>query len=154
MPLKFVPKSEEEIKKNSSQFESLPPGDYPFTVLESKEEISKSEKNNGKTMCAVKLNVHGPHYDRFVFDRFSDWLAEHKMKHFLEAVGLGEKYVSGNIDATNNAWEGRTGWVKIKIRKDDSKFNGQNEVVDYIVKNKEAAPATTPKPPEDDSVPF
>lgn len=148
MPLKFTPKSEEEIKKNSGGFDSLPPGTYPFTCLESKEEISKSEKNAGKTMCAVKLRVHGPHYDRFVFDRFADWLAEHKMKHFLEAVGLGEKYVSGNIDATNNAWEGRTGWVKIKIRNDNSKFSGENEVVDYIVK--EAAAPQPPKPETDD----
>ena len=49
--MKFTPKSETEL----TRFAALPDGDYPFTVLESAEQISKSAKNAGRPMGKLKL---------------------------------------------------------------------------------------------------
>lgn len=148
--MKITPKKEEEFNR----FEELPPGEYPFTILDSTIAKSKSEKNPGKEFVKVKLNVHGPKFDRHIYDQFGDFFSEWKLRHILESTGHLKEYESGNIDPDGGAWANRTGWVKVGVRKKDgSKYEGQNEVVDYIVKNKEAA-AQPPKPPEDDSVPF
>lgn len=145
--IKFVPKKEEELNKG---FEVLPEGVYPFTVLESGEIPSKSEKNKGRMMCALKLNVHGPKFDRHVYDYFADWFSEWKLAHFCKTSGQGAAYEAGAVDSDNNAWAGKTGWVEVGTEEYQGKK--KNVVVDYIVK--EAATAQPPKPAEDDSVPF
>lgn len=149
MPLNFTPKKEEELKK----FGNLPPGEYPFTVLESAELASKSAKNAGKMMCAVKLNVHGPQFDRHVFCYFADWFNEHLLKHFCEGVGLGADYAAGKVDSSNQAWQGKTGWVKLGIEPAKGNYPEKNVVDDFIVKEKGAA-VPAPKPAETDDVPF
>lgn len=149
MAITFTPKKEEELKK----FDNLPPGIYPFTVLESGEIPSKSEKNKGRMMCAVKLNVHGPSFDRHVYSYFSDWFNEHHLKHFCESVGIGADYAAGKVDSDNNAWNGKTGWVKLGIEEAKGNYPAKNVVDDYVVKEKGTA-VPAPKPAESDDVPF
>jgi len=129
MPLHYKPKSEKELNR----YPVLPEGDYPFTVLESDEVASKSPKNAGKIMVKLKLNVHGPDFDKHVFDYFADWFSEWKLKHFLEAIGRGADYESGQIDARENAYEGRTGYVRIIIEENKETGEDRNAVDDYIV---------------------
>jgi hypothetical protein len=157
MPLKFTPKKEDEL---SSGFAPLPPGDYSFTVLESSEVASTSEKNRGRMMVKLKLNVHGPNRDVHIYDYFADWFSEWKLKHFCEGCGFGEEYNAGEVDASDNAWQGRMGLVKVKIApervKDGKTYEAKNEVVDYVVSEKPAV-ASKAKPADDlagDDIPF
>lgn len=152
MALKFKPKDESEI----SRFSNLPDGDYPFTVLESDIKTSKSAKNAGKEMCAVKLNVHGPEFDRHVYDYFADWFSEWKLKHFCETTRNAKEYESGSVDPSGGAWKDRTGFVRLKIVT-DPKYGEKNEVDDYIPPAPVTIPAEKPAPASrepDDDVPF
>jgi hypothetical protein len=153
MALKFTPKDESEI----SRFSNLPDGDYPFTVLESDIKTSKSAKNAGKEMCALKLNVHGPDFDRHVYDYFADWFSEWKLKHFCETTRKAKEYESGVVDPASNSWAGRTGFVRLKITH-DPKYGDKNEVDDYLPPAPVTIPATKPAPlpseGESDDVPF
>ena len=165
MPIKFTPTNETETKK----YANLPPGTYPFTVLESGEVASKSVKNAGKIMVRLKLNVHGNYFDKHVYDYFADWFSEWKMKHFAETAGLGQHWLEGYLDARDNAWKDRTGYVEIDVET-DQKFGEKNVVVDYRpneaqkVEVKEnapispedvpAKPASKAAKPIEDDVPF
>lgn len=171
MPLQFQPKKESEIKR----FKVLPAGDYPFTVLASQEQASKSTKNAGKLMCAVKLNVHGPDSDQHVYDYFADWFSEWKLKHFLETTGNANAYLTGNVDSSQNAWDGFEGFVKVEVEEATGSYAEKNVVVDYLPKKnqtvealdfsnptaaskvekpKAATPAADSTPPPDDDIPF
>lgn len=150
MPIQFKPKSEDEL----SRFGNLPDGDYPFTVLESSEVASKSAKNAGKMMIKLKLNVHGPEFDKHVYDYFADWFSEWKLKHFHEVAGLSKQYDSGQVDASNNAYQGRTGFVRIKVE-DDPTWGEKNTVDDYILQKTVPRPTEPAKPAaNEDDVPF
>ena len=155
MPLNYTPKKESEL----SNFEPLPKGEYPFTVLGSDEAPSKSAKNAGKIMVKVKLNVHGPNGDRHVYDYFADWFSEWKLKHFCETTGRGADYISGKIDARNNSFAGCEGYCKLEIE-NDPQFGAKNTVKDYLPDENQkvdglaaAATPTKPRTPDDD-VPF
>lgn len=158
MAFKFTPKGEKDI---SSGFENLPPGEYPFTVLESGITFSKSEKNAGREMCAVKLVVHGPNFDKHVYDYFADWFSEWKLKHFCEVIGLAKDYCEGLVEPDANGWKERQGFVKIKISPARGSFEPKNEVVDYLPEDNQTVESLTqPKkvipaePLESDDVPF
>lgn len=128
MALSFKPKTENEL----SRFKPLPPGTYPFTILESAEQESKSAKNAGKLMVKLKLNVHGPDdCDVHVYDNFADWFSEWKLKHFCETAGLADAYEAGTVDASDNAFEGRTGFVTLAIEEASEKYPEKNSVEDY-----------------------
>ena len=129
MAYQFKPKAESEM---SSGFENLPPGEYPFTVMESSIVISKSDKNVGKEFIKLKLNVHGNGVDRHVYDVFADWFSEWKLKHFCEVSGLANEYARGEIDPGNNGWKGRQGYVKIKVSPARQEYEAKNEVADYL----------------------
>lgn len=166
MAFKFTPKPESEL---SSGFENLPPGRYPFTVLESGIAISKSKKNPGREMVGIKLNVHGPNSDRHVYDYFADWFSEWKLKHFLEVVGRARWYIAGEVDPSGNAWAQLQGFVEIDEEADNT-GKMKNVVVDYLPKPEQKvealgaapqperkgapAPAPSANPPEEDDVPF
>lgn len=155
--MQFAPKKESEINK----FENLPEGDYPFTVLESGIQISKSAKNAGKEMVRLKISVHGKDFDRHVYDYFADWFSEWKLKHFCETAGLARNYAAGDVRPESDGWKDRTGMVRITIE-DDPKYGEKNSVDDYLPSEeqkveslatpKPAVPA--PVPSEEDDVPF
>lgn len=163
MPLSITPKSEKDV---GGAFENLPPGEYPFTVMESGIAVSQSEKNPGREFVKVKLCVHGDGYDRHVYDQFADWFSEWKLKHFCEVVGLGKEYLRGQISPDNNAWKDWQGYCKIGVRPARGEYEAQNEVKDYLPEDeqkvdgakpesahKPASKAPTP-PAEEDDVPF
>lgn len=146
--MKIQPKKEEELSK----FDLLPDGTYPFTVLESGEIPSKSVKNKGRMMFAVKLNVHGPNGDRHVYDYFADWFSEWKLKHFADTTGQSKEYEAGELNGDASAFAGRVGFVKLG-QEPGGKYKAKNVVDDYVVKE-QPKEANAPTPPEDDSVPF
>lgn len=145
--MKIQPKKEDEL----NSFSLLPDGEYPFTVLESDEIPSKSVKNKGRMMFAVKLNVHGPNGDRHVYDYFADWFSEWKLRHFCHTVGILDKYEAGDVDGRLGAFNGRTGYVKIKTGKPQGNYAAKNEVEDYVYNGAVVSKGT---PAGDDDVPF
>lgn len=113
----------------------LPDGEYPFTVLESAEIPSKSEKNKGKMMYAVKLNVHGPKGDHHCYDYFApEWLSPWKVRHFAATTGQIKAYESGDFNGDNGAFVGKVGYVKIGTDPAKGKFSAKNVVKDYIAR--------------------
>ena len=153
----IVPKTEEDIQLA----DLLPDGEYPFTVIDSNEVASKSEKNKGRMMFAIKLAVHGDR-DKHVYDYFADWFSEGKLRHFAFEIGLGASYEAGQLDATNGALKGRQGYVVIKTAPAKGNFGPKNEVLDYGSTNKtQSKPSSTQSktaPPTDEDgsgdVPF
>lgn len=143
MAIKFTPQAESELSK----FDNLPDGEYPFTVLESAEVASKSEKNKGRPMVKLKLCVHGKEYDRHVYDYFADWFSEWKLKHFCEAVGLAKDYSIGHVDPSDNQWQNRQGCVRIETE-NDPKYGKKNVVSDYIPNENQTVEAIQGKPAE------
>lgn len=149
--MKIAPKQENELKP---RFGLLPNGTYPFTVLASDEIASKSAKNSGKMMFAVKLNVHGPDADHHVFSYFSDWFNEFQLRHFAATTGQLKDYESGNFDGTNGKFQGKTGYVKIKTEAGKGNFGPKNAVDDYVVRDAKPVEQPNPEPKESDDVPF
>lgn len=136
--MKVQPKSEKELA-----IDPLPDGVYPFTCIASGEIPSKSEKNKGRLMFAVKLNVHGPDGDRHVYDYFADWFSEWKLRHFAETTGQLQSYEAGALDGADGAFINRAGYVKLFTERSD-RFADKNAVKDYITK---AAVAGSPVEP-------
>lgn len=147
--MKIQPKKEEDLKR---EWPLLPDGEYPFTVLASKEQASTSVKNAGKMMFGVKLNVHGRDGDYHVYDYFSDWFSEWKLKHFADTTGQSKNYEAGDLNGADDGFSNRTGWVKISTEP-AGKYPAKNVVDDYVVRNPEPK-AATPEPKEGDDVPF
>lgn len=142
--MQFTPKKESEINR----FAPIPDGDYPFTVLESKEQASKSVKNAGRIMCALKIAVHAPNRDQWVFDYFADWFSEWKLKHFAETCGREADYEAGSLDVADNGAQGWTGTVRIITEVDQQTGKERNAVDDYVVadaKPQQPIKAATPK---------
>ncbi len=149
--MKITPRQENELKP---RFALLPNGTYPFTVMESSEIQSKSAKNPGKMMFELKLNVHGPNGDHHIYSYFSDWFNEFQLRHFAATTGMLKQYESGDLDGTQNKFQGKIGYVKIKTESAKGNFSAKNAVDDYVVR--EAAPVKQPSQPpqEENDVPF
>ena len=151
--MKFKPQSEEELQRNRLR----PKGNYPFTVSESGEVASKSAKNPGRMMVALKLLIHGPDGDFTQNDYFADWFSAHKLRHFAETVGRLSAYEKGELNFADNLFQGATGYLHLGEGKDK---NGdiRNEVKDYITKSDYDESVKDSKPVEqsesDDDVPF
>lgn len=154
--MNFKPKTEEEIQRSRL----LPKGAYPFSVAESNEQASKSVKNAGRMMVALKLVIHANNGDVFHNDYFADWFSEHKLRHFAESIGKLADYEKGTLDFTQNKFQGAAGYLFLgeQTRKDTGDL--QNTVKDYITKKdydaetKAVAVASEPPGGADDDVPF
>jgi len=150
--MKITPKQESDL---DGGFKLLPDGEYPFTVLESDEIASKSVKNKGRMMYAIKLNVHGPKRDQHVYCYFSDWFNDWLLRHFAATTGQLKAYESGDFDGSLGKFNGRVGYVKITTEAARGNYAAKNVVDDFIVRQAAPAGAVKPNPPEEeDSVPF
>jgi len=150
--MKFKPQTEEELQRNRLR----PKGSYPFTVSTSGEQASKSAKNPGRMMVALKLVVHGPDGDFTQNDYFADWFNAHKLRHFAETTGNLSAYEKGEINFADNRMQGAQGYLYLGEGKDKNE-DIRNEVKDYIMEAdyKESLVQSQPEvPAADDDVPF
>lgn len=157
--MKFQPKTEEELQKEML----CPEGPQPFTVMEAAIVQSKSEKNAGKEMLKLKLNVHADDgFDYHIYDYVADWFMGHKLRHFLYAINCGQDYESGNI-ANPSRYVGRTGMADIVVREAKGNYKAMAGVLDYSAPGPDSDTPTTEKaqakveaqkPAEDDDLPF
>ncbi len=147
--MQFTPRTEEEIQRDRL----CPAGVYPFTTLESKEQASKSKKNFGKMMFAIKQCVHADG-DSHVMDYFADWFNAHKLRHYFFVTGQIERYDTGSIDANNNAFNGLQGYLKIKIvpAKEGDQYGPKNEIVDYLTQEEYEKELEKQKAESDDEI--
>jgi hypothetical protein len=114
--------------EQSKQGDLIPPGNYQFEVMEAKESMSKA----GNDMIELKLKIFMPDgRERVIFDYLLEAL-EFKLAHFMECVGLFDKYTAGKVEA-HDCW-GKSGEVKIYIQKDKSgQYPDKSAVGDYLL---------------------
>lgn len=155
--MNWTPKTEDEVMAA----ELCQKGKAPFTILEAQVTQSKSEKNAGKEMLKIKLNVHGEDgFDYHIYDYIAPWFMEHKFRHFWYCVGKGADYEAGKADI--ESLKGLEGWCEVGIQKAKGEYGPKNTITDYVAKNEKSAPAekqqkvATPAAPvnESDDIPF
>lgn len=139
MSFKFPVKTEEEI------LNLLPAGEYSFII--EKAEITLSKSNN-TPMVKLLLSVQDSHGQ---IRQIIDYLTTNnnmlfKVKHFCDAVGLEEKYQSGEF--TEKDCVGKKGKCKIKVDPGNEQFGPKNTVKDYVKSSSSSVKSTT------DDVPF
>jgi len=143
----------------------LPPGEYPFRVVEVNS-VEYSQKTNNPYI-PVKIEVTGKEgvstcYENLVFTEKAKW----KIDSFLKSI-WGKAEVGRRIDWTDpkfTGWlVGRTGHCKIKVAPSQGKYTERNEVEAFLydrdqsaaVKKEMPAPAATPAVEDDDeNLPF
>lgn len=150
--MKFTPKTEEEIQKESSKFGPWPNGVYDFEVFEAEDKTSK----NGNDMLVLTLHIFNPDgHRRTVYDYLLENIP-HKLKHAAEACGLHRQYTSGSLDKDD--FYGKTGRLKLGIQPERDGYPAKNVVRDYLpAKPVNGAAVSAPvsrKVDLDDEIPF
>lgn len=149
--MRWEPKTEEQVMSD----QLCPKGKNPFTVMECSEVASKSEKNNGKPMIKLKLNVHAEDADYHVYDNIMYWAMEHKFRHFFFCIGRGKDYERG--DGVFADYVGLEGWCEVGHKKDRDgrlKETIQDYVTESAVAQKQAAAPAPAKEDGDSEIPF
>lgn len=118
----------------------LPAGEYPFTIQVAQEKTSKvkPDGSGGNPMIAVQLEVYDTEGKGH---KVNDYLMEsvaYKLRHFAYAVGLGDRYEAGELDAA--AMQGRSGRCLIRIEPAKGEFNARNSVKDYCKAESDSPP--------------
>jgi hypothetical protein len=128
--MKLTPKTEDQL----SQERLCPEGIYPFEVLRAVEGKSKS---SGADMITLKLRVFVGAEDTYLIDDYLLDSVAYKLFHFCSYTGLGPKYETGTLSASD--CEGKTGQLKMGIQKGKNKDDGsgekwpdRNTVKDYV----------------------
>ncbi|SRR5258706_7670263 len=125
--MRFEPKTESELQMANL----IPEGTYPFYVKTAEACMSKKGNEMIKVMLAIEVQERGEY---ILYDYLLEAMAK-KLKHFADAIGLKEKYASGELkpeDVVN-----LSGLVDISIEPGSPKPEGgsypaKNIVVDYI----------------------
>jgi hypothetical protein len=130
----FTPKSDTEISEIKNK-KLLQDGNYPFTVKSIMDEISQAGNKQLKIIIEV---IDGKFESRNIPDYLgaSDAMA-YKLKHFCETIGLEKEYSAADVKSIIEKGVGRSGIVKIGIKKgnmrqDGTPFDDSNTVRDYI----------------------
>jgi len=154
--MKFTPKSDQQLAEEKL----LPEGQYPFEISGAEDSVSKS---SGLDMIVLTVRVFR---ENGKFDLLTDYLsssekAAFKLSNICKAVHLKDKYDAGELDCTD--FIGKTGYVKIGIKKDTSRvYPDKNVIGSYIVPEDDAKPvkpkgslaASKSANIEDDTIPF
>lgn len=139
---------------NEARYPLIPDGEYDFEVVEAAEAVSKA----GNEMTKLTLKVW---YDDGKTARVWDYLvagpkSTWKIKQFCEAVGLGDRYNTGEIQAID--FEGRQGRVKIATQEASGNYPAKNVVGEYVDNGEPVMPAPSNggrhQPIPDDEIPF
>jgi hypothetical protein len=138
------------------KFQHLPAGDYPVTIVEAVETVSRS---SGADMIKLTLDAEGPDgttvkvFDYLVASPSSAWKIDAFRRSLGEDVVLGEA-----VELSASDLVGRTLRARLKVEE----FNGQqNNKVDAWLAPKDGtaapratAPAAAAKPEDDGHEPF
>lgn len=134
----FTPRSDTEINEIKNR-RLMADGIYPFVIKAMETTVSKTNKTMIKATYAVYDNTGA---ERTVTDYLllTDEMI-FKLKHLCDTTGLEEEYATGNPEKICLAAIGRSGDIKIGIKKgtlrnDGTLFDDQNVVKDYIKQKK------------------
>jgi len=121
--MNFDPKSEQELLEELV----VPAGRYPYEVYKAEDTVSKKTGNE-----MIKLHIKFWDNKGKVHNVFDYLLSSmmFKLIHFAETTGLGDKYKSGNLEASDCI--GKAGICEIVIQQADDKFPMRNAVKDYV----------------------
>ena len=135
----------------------LPAGEYPFAVQVAQEKASKVKPDGtgGNPMIALQLEVYDAEGKGH---KVNDYLMEsvaYKLRHFAYAVGLGQRYESGELAAEE--MQGLSGRCVLRTEPAKGEFNARNSVKDYCkpetgaaqVPTRPAAPAASAAPADE-----
>lgn len=127
-------------REQAKQGDLIPPGIYPFEVIDASDEVSQK----GSDMIKLKLKVFlDDGREKILFDYLLEAM-EFKMAHFFDAVGLWDKYEAGEVTADDCF--GRSGEVKIYIQKSkDAAYGDKAAVADYMLNDERTAAKTERK---------
>lgn len=141
MALNFEPKTEEQLNN------LMPDGQYNFHVSKAEDYVAKT---SGDEMIKLTLLV----WDHNGRERqITDYLtskAIYKIKHFCDAVGLTEKYSSGNLHASDCEGSDKIGKLLINTQKGQGEYGPRNSVKDYVKREASAQQ----EPFHDDEIAF
>lgn len=149
--MRFTPKTDEEIKAASPDFEPWPIGDVDFEIAEAIERQSAA----GNDMIELKMLIFNHEGRRRVI---SDYLLSNqqwKLKQACYSCGMHAAYDNGVTDAED--FVGRTGKLKIGVQPASEQYKAKNKVTAYIASSSrpterhERVPATADL---DDEIPF
>jgi hypothetical protein len=134
------PMTKEEADKGGG-FVPWVAGEYDFEVSEAEDGQSQSSGRDQIKLVLWVFNDEGGR--RTVFDYLgSDEKSQWKVRHFCAAVGLIEKYESGDLEAWD--CQGRTGRLALGVRAARGEYQAQNTVRDYI--EADAPARASPRP--------
>lgn len=128
----------------------IQPGEYPFTVIESKLKISQS----GNSMILLKMQVFDARGKAHIMTDFLIALdiMSYKIKHFWESVGEPERYKTKNRVSD---YENKSGYCRVAPQKNKQRGGlVENRIVDYILKEEEEILSRDNSLIEDDDIPF
>lgn len=130
----------------------LQEGIYDFTIVSAEETQSQA----GNDMFALKLNVfEGDGSARVILDWVMPSFAK-KYKHLHDALGLLDKYASGETLASD--LKDKSGKLLLGIGKPYTDKNGlervNNSVIDYVKRDNLVKEETSADPLGDDEIPF
>lgn len=155
--MQFTPKTEDEIATENL----LEVGEYDAEVMDASEQTSKM----GNPMLKVKMRVFRPNGgEAYIFDYLLESTA-YKLRHFSYAIGLGDQYENGELEADD--CKCRTCKVKVAIDKKNPDYPPKNIIRDYVTPDDsesrptQTPPRSLPKPKhdpdldqEEDDIPF
>ena len=135
MKFSTEPQDESAPANDAPRSSVLPPGIYPFSVLDAKEEVSKA----GNDMLHLKIGAERP-------NGTAQWVHDYivntqtgKLKAFCAAVGMLDDFGRGEISATE--FIGATGKVKLRIEPAKGSYPEKNAVAEYVERKQPDAPS-------------
>jgi hypothetical protein len=148
--MNFTPKKESEL------YTLLEKGEYPFTVVESENAVSKNENEMIKLKVAV-YTAESENPRCYIFDYLMESLAA-KLRHFCDAAGLLVKYEAGTLSAYDCL--NKEGTCRVVIQKDKTgQYSDKNAIADYVCRKAKPLQMggqvnTDEPPPHTDDLPF
>jgi len=122
--MQFQPKSEEEC----SNFKLLKEGEADFAVKTASDEVSE----NNNEMIKLSLECFDSEGQKSIVTDYLLDACAFKLRHFCYAIGIGDRYEAGNVQAEDCLAGG--GRCLIRHEKDKSgKYPPKNKIGDYII---------------------
>lgn len=128
--MRISPQTEQQVMEAGL----LPAGQYGFTINRAEEKIS----SKGNPMIALELEVYDVEGKSH---GIKDWIMEavpYKLRHFAYAVGLGNRYEAGDLNAQE--LQGLSGECIIKVEPAEGNYSAKNSVKDYVKRVATGAP--------------
>lgn len=161
-----MPKASFDSKAESTQFETLPDGDYPFEIIAADFALSNGPKTNGSETMELKVAFFrdgkfekkiAQWTETFIFHRSTEW----KLSVFTKCANMlvdGKQPDHGlEVEYTAQTVLGLRGWATVRSKPGKNDPTKSFNYVAAWLTNKEKldrAAVIQPQPGEDSDIPF